>query len=513
MREENQSNQAHISQHSIVVEQTIMGHPRGLFYLFFAEMWERFSFYGMRALLTLYMVNQLFEKFADRDTISAIIFASYGSLVYASPVLGGRISDKLLGYRKSIILGGVLMALGHFTMAIEHDIAFFLALGFLVMGNGFFKPNVSTFVGALYPEGDTRKDSGYTIYYMGINIGAALAPLACGYLGYTYGWHYGFGLAGVGMLVGLLFFVQGIRAGVFTDKGLPPSRERLEVRRFGVPLRVWVPILSVLAVPIVAWMISEYRHIGERIGFFGETTVVGLFFQLLGVFLLIYMGYILAKATAKERQKLLAAVFLIFCMTIFWGFFELQGSTLTLFAERNVNLFLFNASQTNSINAIFIIALAVPMSLLWGWLSKRRVNPRSPYKFAFGLIWAALAFYILAISQNWADSEGRVPFVFFVFAYFLISTGELFMSPVGLSKMTDLAPARMVAFIMGIWFLSSAYAFQIVGFIGKELAIEHDPKNVTAGQDSLLIYTDGFEKIGHVALGIGIVVYTTRATY
>ena len=398
------------------------------------------------------------------------------------------------------------MALGHFTMAIEHDVAFFLALGFLVMGNGFFKPNVSTFVGDLYPEGDIRKDSGYTIYYMGINIGAAIAPLACGYLGYTYGWHYGFALAGVGMLVGLFFFVRGIRAGVFMDKGLPPSLERLEERRLGLPLRVWVPLLSVLAVPVVAWMISSYQSIGGGgSGFLSDATVVGIFFQLLGVLLLVYMVYILAKATTEERQKLLAAMFLIFCMTIFWGFFELQGSTLTLFAERNVNLRLFNASQTNSINAIFIIALAVPMSLFWGWLSRRKANPRSPYKFAFGLLWAALGFYVLAISRNWADMDGKVPFFFFVFAYFLISIGELCMSPVGLSKMTELSPRRIVAFIMGVWFLSSAYAFQIVGFIGKVLAIEHDPQHVTVGKDSLLTYTKGFEQIGHVALGVGVV--------
>lgn len=189
----------------------LFGHPAGLFYLFFAELWERFSFYGMRALLTLYMVNEIFEALVNRDTAAAAVYASYGSLVYASTVIGGRISDTILGMRQSIFLGGILMAIGHFVLAIENNVAFFLALAFIVVGNGFFKPNISTFVGSLYKDGDLRKDSGFTIFYMGINIGGFAAPLLCGWLGRTYGWHYGFGLAGIGMLIGLLFFWSGIR--------------------------------------------------------------------------------------------------------------------------------------------------------------------------------------------------------------------------------------------------------------------------------------------------------------
>ena len=492
------------SKPDISVDTSFMGHPKGLFYLFFVELWERFSFYGMRALLTLYMVEQLFASLSKKDTVSAIIFAAYGSLVYASPVLGGKISDKLLGCRQSIILGGILMSIGHFVMAIEHNVAFYMALGFLVMGNGFFKPNVSTFVGALYESGDKRKDSGYTIYYMGINIGGALAPLICGYLGHFYGWHYGFGLAGIGMLIGLMLFLQGIRSGAFLDKGLPPSRERLSKPVYGIAPKIWIPILSFLAVPFVAWLISSYEYIGKGNGWLGETTPVGLFFQVLGAFILIYIIYILTRATPRERQQLIAAFFLTFCMTIFWGFFELQGSTLTLFAQRNVNLWLINASQTNSINSIFIILLAIPMSLLWGRLSAHRLNPRSPYKFAFGLLWASLAFYILSWSRFLADTDGQVPFIFLLVAYLFISVGELFMSPVGLSKMTDLAPKRIVAFIMGVWFLSSAYAFQIVGVIARALAIDSHPGKEINGTQRLIIYTDGFEQIAHVALGIGL---------
>ena len=492
------------SSDNVALDSSFMGHPRGLFYLFFAELWERFSFYGMRALLTLYMVEQVFASMAKRDTISAIIFASYGSLVYASPILGGRISDKLLGCRQSIILGGVLMAIGHFVMAFDHIVAFYMALGFLIMGNGFFKPNVSTFVGALYEAGDKRKDSGYTIYYMGINIGGAIAPLACGYLGHVYGWHYGFGLAGIGMLVGLLLFLQGIKSGAFQNRGLPPSPERLSKPVYGLAPKIWIPLLSFLAVPLLAWLISSYEYIGKGGGWLGEVTPVGLFFQVLGALIFAYIVYILVRATPRERQQLIAAFFLTFCMTIFWGFFELQGSTLTLFAKRNVNLWLVNASQTNSINSIFIILLAIPMSLLWGRLSDRRLNPRSPYKFAFGLLWASLAFYILYWSQFWANTDGKVPFIFLLVAYLFISVGELFMSPVGLSKMTDLAPKRIVAFIMGVWFLSSAYAFQIVGMIAQALAIDNHPEKEIAGPESLMVYAHGFEQIAHVALGIGL---------
>lgn len=220
-------------------EPQMFGHPKGLFYLFFAELWERFSFYGMRALLTLYMVNEIFKALVERDTATAVVYASYGSLVYASTVIGGRISDKILGMRSSIFLGGVLMALGHFVLAIENDIAFFLALALIVVGNGFFKPNISTFVGSLYEDGDTRKDSGFTIFYMGINIGGFVAPLLCGWLAAAYGWHYGFGLAGIGMLTGLIFFWSGIKKNVFGDRGLPPSQEIFEKKVLGIPQKHW----------------------------------------------------------------------------------------------------------------------------------------------------------------------------------------------------------------------------------------------------------------------------------
>ncbi|CAM1350839.1 peptide MFS transporter [Tenacibaculum crassostreae] len=481
---------------SIPIKQKEMfGHPKGLFYLFFAELWERFSFYGMRALLTLYMVQEIFKAISERDAATAVVYASYGSLVYASTVIGGQISDKILGMRSSIFLGGILMAIGHFVLAIENDIAFFLALAFIVVGNGFFKPNISTFVGSLYEDGDVRKDSGFTIFYMGINIGGFVAPLLCGWLAAEYGWHYGFGLAGIGMLTGLIFFWSGIKKNVFGDRGLPPNAEVYEKKIIGVPQKTLIPIISFLCAPVIAYLLSAWK----------ENYVSGIF-KVIGFAVLGYIGYIMYKSTLEQRKKLFMAVLITFFMTLFWGFHELSGSVITLFASRNVALDgIMNASQTNALNSMFIIILAIPISLLWGYLAKKNLNPRTPYKFGLGLLFAGLSFYILSLSGASADENGMVPFTYLFVMYFIISVGELFMSPVGLSKITDLSPKNIVAFMMGVWFLSSAYAFQIVGFISEQLAVESTDTNV-GGMQTLTIYTDGFGLIAQYALGAGIIV-------
>lgn len=486
-------------------EPEMFGHPKGLFYLFFAELWERFSFYGMRALLTLYMVQEVFKALVERDAATAVVYASYGSLVYASTVIGGRISDKILGMRSSIFLGGILMAIGHFVLAIQNDIAFFLALAFIVVGNGFFKPNISTFVGSLYEKGDTRKDSGFTIFYMGINIGGFVAPLLCGWLATAYGWHYGFGLAGIGMLTGLIFFWSGIKKNVFGDRGMPPSQDAYEKKTLGLPQKTFVPLVAILFVPLIAYVLSAYKSIAGGDSFLGDQTWVSLIFKLIGVAIVLYMAYIMYNSTADERKKLFMALLITFFMTLFWGFHELSGSVITLFASRNVELSFINASQTNALNSMFIIILAIPISLLWAYLSKKRINPRTPYKFGLGLVLAGVSFYILAMSGGSANENGMVPMVYLLAMYFIISVGELFMSPVGLSKITDLSPKRIVSFMMGVWFLSSAYAFQIVGFISKQLAIESTDVNV-GGLDTLQVYIDGFSLIAKYSIGAGLIV-------
>ena len=483
------------------------GHPQGLFYLFFAELWERFSFYGMRALLTLYMVEQVFESLSNRDTVSAIVYSSYGSLVYASPLIGGRIADQLNGSRQSIMLGGIMMAIGHFVLAIENNIAFFLALAFIIVGNGFFKPNISTFVGALYPDGDTRKDSGFTLFHMGINIGAFLSPIVCGWLGGAYGWHYGFGLAGVGMLVGVFFFWQGIKKGVFMHEGLPPDPPKLEEKVVGVKRKHWIIILSFAAVPIIALLLSSYEFVANGASILGKVTIVNVIFYGLSIFILGYLSYVIYQLPADARKKMIVAVLLTLFMTLFWGFHELSGNILTLFSARNVDLWLMNAAQTNALNPLFIILLAIPISSLWVFLSKRNINPRTPYKFAAGLALLGLGYYILYLSGGFASPQGAVPFVFLVGTYLFMSLGELFTYPVGLSKITDLSPKTIVAFMMGVWFLSSAYAFQIVGFVGQKLAIDELPNNGGSNAfATLAIYTEGFKSVAYVALGGAVIV-------
>ena len=484
----------------------LFGHPKGLFYLFFAELWERFSFYGMRALLTLYMVNEMFKDDANRDTISLGIYAAYGMLVYATPAIGGMIADRLLGFRKSIMLGAVFFTAGHFILAIEHPLFFYAALGLLIVGNGFFKPNISSFVGTLYEKGDVRRDSGFTIFYMGINIGAAIAPILCGWLGITYGWHYGFGAAGIGMLSGLIVFWKGTKTNVFGDHGLPPSEEKLESKYLGIKIKFLVPLVTLLLVPVIAYLIQygDFLFTTFDATLF-EGTIVSFIFNILVIGVLGYLAWMFYQVSGKERQQLLMVLWMTLLMTIFWGFYELTGSLITLFADRNVNLVLFTAAGTNGITAIFVVALAIPFSLMWIFLQKKNLNPRTPYKFAYGLLFIGIGFYALSYSANFADDFGRVPFIFLVVGYLLFVIGELMMSPVGLSKITELAPKRLVGFMMGIWFLSSAYAFNIGGFIGRKMAINTGNDNSTSGFDSLYVYTEGFGSIGMVGIGTGLV--------
>lgn len=516
----------------------LFGHPKGLFYLFFAELWERFSYYGMRALLTLYMVNEFFSWMTDeayREEVSFGIFAAYGSLVYATPVLGGMIADKFIGFTKSILLGGILMAMGHFFMAFYFDSGmlgfeantinnffFYSALALLIVGNGFFKPNISTMVGRLYPEGDDRRDSGFTIFYMGINAGAFLAPLACGWLGYEYGWHYGFGAAGVGMIAGLLVFMKGMNDGVFGENGNQPV-EYLEKKMFGLRTDYFFYLVAGLMVPVAAFLVKN-----NAMEVLDGMALHSSILSLLGV---IILGIIAKKMTELSRIevfRLVSVLILTLLITVFWSFFELAGTAITLFAERNVNLTLLNASQTNAINPGYIIFLAIPFSMMWVYLSKTQRNPITPIKFALGILQLGLGFIVFAMSAQFMDDAGKTPFMFLMIGYLLLTTGELFISPIGLSKVTELSPKSMTAFMMGVYFLSSSYAHYISGAIAKlttstEAGVAPEPGFMTtmiekvtgfAGATttstsesvlSLLSYTSVFTQVGIVAIGMAVV--------
>jgi len=443
-------------------QKTLFGHPVGLFYLFFVELWERFSYYGMRALLVLYVVDEFYQTLPkdERKILALGIFGAYGALVYATPVLGGMIADKFIGYRKSIMLGGIIMTLGHFCMALQNEISFFIALGLLVVGNGFFKPNIASMVGTLYGEKDSRRDGGFTIFYMGVNVGAMLAPLVCGWLGYAYGWHLGFGAAGVGMLLGLLVFWFGLKKNVLGDRGTQPEQYR-EKKVVGLGVDKIIYILGFAVVPLFALMI-----------FFNGEKVFGQ--NLMGFILLIILGTVLSiifyrftKITKVEWNRMAVIVVLTFFIMVFWSFFEQAGSSLVLFAEENVNLVLINAAQTNSINPFYIMLLAVPFSMMWLFLSKFGKNPLTPIKSGLGLIQLGIGFLIFALSAHYVDVSGQVPFFFLLLGYLFLTTGELFISPIGLSKATELSPAKYVAFMVGVFYMSSSFAHYIVGGIAK----------------------------------------------
>lgn len=431
-------------------ENLVFGHPRGLFYLFFAELWERFSFYGMRALLVLYMTKHLLFD----DDMSFGIFAAYMSLVYVTPMIGGILADKLLGFRKAILLGGVLMALGHFFLTIEHPIFFYGSLGLIIVGNGFFKPNISSFVGDLYHKEDSRRDAGFTIFYMGINIGAAIAPLLCAWFAEAYGWHYGFVLAGIGMVLGLFIFNKGIKNDVFEEKGLITNSELYSKKTLGITNGKMVTIGAFLSVPIFALIIkfNQFEHY--------LVWVVSLF--LIG-----YIAFIIFKVSEIEKKRLLVVVYFTMLYTLFSAIFEQAGSSLTLFADRNVNLIGMDAAGTNSINAGFIFMLAIPFSILWTYLSKKNVNPNSAIKFGIGLLLLGLGFIVFAYSANAADDFAKTPMSYLVLGYFILTVGELFLSPIGLSKMTELSPLKYISFIMGVWFSANFYGHFFAGKIAK----------------------------------------------
>jgi len=441
----------------------MFGHPKGLFYLFFAEMWERFSFYGMRALLVLYLSTQLFKDLMNGEEVAFSIYAAYGALVYFTPAIGGMLADRIIGKKNSVMLGGILMCIGHFTMAFESESIFFLSLGLLIIGNGFFKPNISTLVGNLYNEGDKRRDAGFTIFYMGINLGAFLSPLVCGWLGHSYGWHYGFAAAGIGMLAGIVVFWRGDRKNVFGDQGHQPAPYN-EKKYGGFNILVWIYAAAFASVPLFAFLVNKSEI---EVPFVHLKLMEFLLWSLLSL-VIIYLVYLSAtKLNKSDIKKLGAIIVLTFFITIFWSFFEQAGSSLTLFAEKNVDLVLLNAAQTNSINAGYIILLAVPFSMMWVWLDKKRKNPNTTIKFGLGILQLGLGFLVFAMSAPYMGTTGLVPMMFLMLGYLLITTGELFASPIGLSKVTELSPAFLVSFMMGVWFLSSSFAHHISGVIAK----------------------------------------------
>ena len=561
-------------------QKQFLGHPRGLVILFFTEMWERFSFYGMRALLVLYLT----QHFLFSSNNAQGIYAAYAALVYLMPVIGGAIADRFLGSRKAVTIGALLLVAGHFLMAFEgsggkeyiqyqgqeYAIAvqgrdtdrqlfavngdtrtpivisptgiqvtgpavpqsvadkaapaaaaaaaapafpaqipaggysirkvvdlggqstLFFALALIVVGVGFLKPNISTVVGSLYEEGDPRRDSGFTIFYVGINLGSVLASALCAWLGIQYGWAYGFGLAGIGMLAGLITFWAGQKW--LGNRADPPPTANLGKKTFGVAREAWIYILGILFVVPMWLIVQQHDAVEASLLYLVPTIFVGL---------LAYSAFFIK---GDARWKMLAAIMLTMFSVVFWALFEQAGSSLTLFADQSTEMpHGFNAAMTQTFNPGTIIIFGPIMAALWLWLGKRGLEPNVPVKFGMALVGVGAGFLLLVwASHTQVNDAFKVPLIWLFLAYFLHSIAELMLSPVGLSMITKLSVPRMVGMMMGAWFMASALAHIVAGLVAKSTSTETVGGVVTDPALALATYAKVFQEIGLWGVGIGV---------
>jgi POT family proton-dependent oligopeptide transporter len=546
--------------------------PRGLIVLFFAEMWERFSYYGMRALLIFYLT----QHFLFDDHIATGQYGAYTTLIYMMPVLGGVLADRYLGTRKAIALGAVLLTIGHLTLAIEgpparqaliyHGQSFafdaegrgegrqvrinvggghyglaggqagelrieglparsplpsllpsgaykivttptpapyvtlmFLALSLIVVGVGFLKPNINALVGQLYTAGDPRRDSGFTLFYYGINLGSFWAAILCGALGQGVGWWAGFGLAGVGMAAGLIGFTLG--KPLLLGKGEPPSPAKLRQAVAG-PLKLEGAVyIGALAVVGGVWLLLQHN------------ALVGDLLAAVSVGILGYIGwYMVTKCDASARRKLTLALVLMAGSIVYWTLEEQSGSSFSLFAARNVQLphagfFSMNAAQSQSFNPAYILIFAPVFAGLWAWLGRRGANPGPMVKFGGALVLAGLGFLVVVWGARFADAAYREPLALLAFAYLMITLGELCLSPVGLSEMTKLAPPVLTATLMSVWFLSTSWAEWLAGQIAGLIGVQTVGGVVLDPHLALKTSTHVFALCGWTSVAAGVVFF------
>jgi POT family proton-dependent oligopeptide transporter len=541
-------------------------HPRGLKVLFFAEMWERFSYYGMRGLLIFYLTRH----FLLDDAAANSQYGAYTSLVYLLPLIGGVLADRYLGTRKAIVFGAILLVAGHGLMAAEGDPArqylvhdgaryevvtgatprlvvngaeyayapapggglaiqglpdgaalpqtlaagsystveerdpfffslFYLALAFIIMGVGFLKPNISTIVGQLYEQDDPRRDPGFTLYYYGINLGAFWASVLCGLLGESVGWWAGFGLAGVGMLAGLIVFVRGKAS--LEGRGEPPDPVRLAAKVLGPLTREHLIYLGGLVGLFFMWALVQRNEAVGLLLIFGSVISLG------------YVGWYIATQTkGRARFDMLLALILVAGAVVFFTLFEQAGSSLNLFADRNTRLpDGFTAAQTQSFNAGFILIFAPLFAMAWTWLAKRNMDPDPIIKFGLGLLQVGLGFLLLVWAAGSADADYRMPMIFLALAYLLHTTGELCLSPVGLSEITKLSVPALVSTMMAIWFLSSSWAQYLGAFIAEQAGTETIGGQVVDPRAALETSLGVFNAIGWVGVGSGVFFFLLSA--
>ncbi len=465
------------------------GHPQGLYWLFAAEMWERFCYYGMRALLLLYLVQSL----AMGDNMGFAVYGAYTALVYVMPVIGGRIADNILGSRLAVLFGGVMMALGEFVIVGGTEMMLFWGMAIIVVGNGLFKPNISTMVGKLYADGDPRKDSGFTIFYIGINLGALLATTVCAEVGHQFGAKYGFALAGFGMLLGILVFQLGSKH--YAHVSAPPSPDTLYKPKYG-PLSPFVAVVlgCFALVPVLYFLLRN-------------TSIAG--YVLLSVAVLVLASLIArgVKDGKVQLDKMFGFIILMLFNVVFWACFEQAGSSLTLFAERNVERHVFGwemgAATTQFFNPAYILLFGSIFSVMWIQLKTRKMDPSIPMKFGLGILQLGLGYLVILLAAPLAV-DYQVPLWTLALLYMLHTTGELFLSPIGLSMVTKLVPKDMTATAMGAWFLSIAGANYAAGMLAKLTGVEEGAEGAVLDKAaSLATYVDVYSTMGYVAVGIG----------
>lgn len=470
-------------------------YPKQLWYLFFSEMWERFSFYGMRGMLTFFMVNQLHLD----EVTTNLQYGATQAFVYAFTFVGGLLADKILGLRKSLFWGGILMILGSVILAIDPKTFFFVGIGFNIIGTGFFKPTISTTVGNLYKAGDSRTDAGFSLFYAGVNLGALLGGFLCINIGKRVifnniipeglEWNVAFGLAAIVMMVSLLTFVWTKKS--LGNIGISPllnlDDKKRNVFEYGTYL------LSLCLIPVVILLVSN-------------TQYTDIFMYIIGPCSLFYLFYEMRNFSISENKKLVAALIFILFSIFFWAFFEQSGGSLSLFASNNLNdsvagMTLDPNGVNNISNSVFVIIFAGLLGLVWVWMSAKKIEPNTIVKFGLAFLFLAAGFYIFYYTKFFASADGKTSLNVFTFGWFIITFGELCLSPIGMSIMTKLSPQKTQAVLMGMWFLASAYGQYFAGLLGANIASASEH---ATNLEKLNIYADGYKQLAIYALFAGI---------
>lgn len=471
-------------------------YPKQLWYLFFSEMWERFSFYGMRGMLVIFMVNQL----AMNDRVANLQYGATQAFVYAFTFIGGLFADKILGYRKSLFWGGLLMIVGSMILAYDPKQFFFFGISFTIIGTGFFKPNISTMVGKLYKDEDHRRDAGFSLFYAGVNLGALIGGYLC--IAVANGsmltsivpehlrWNVAFGFAAFVMLISLLTFTQTQKS--LGSIGLSPLADLEKSKR--KTLEIVTYIGSLVIIPVVMTMVSN-------------TEYTDIFMFIIGPASLLYLFYEMRNFSLAQNKKLVAALVFIIFSIFFWAFFEQSGGSLSLFAAHNLNNTVLGIpldpnGVNNSANSFFVIVFAALVGLVWMWMHKRKIEPNTVVKFGLGFLFLAGGFYVFYYTKFFADASGKTSLDLFTFGWFIITFGELCLSPIGMSVMTKLSPHKTQAVMMGMWFLASAYGQYFAGILGANIA---EASENASNLEKLTVYADGYKDLAIYALIAGLV--------